>query len=399
MKKTFTFLFLLSGFFSFSQLNKVPVDEVRSDKLPEPGFEAFRTIDDDPATFYYSRSDQNSPDALDFFFTKEVTSIKKIVYTPAFIPDGRWQLLDVFYSTRSDPYKLIPIERGLRWEPNFDTNEIILAVAIPEPYSISFWVREAWNGFSSCAEMEFYSEDTPLFVPTVTKTYGDADYFPGNISADGVLVQSYSSSNTTIATIENNKVHIVGAGTAIITARLNDATTAQQTLTVNKAALTVTADNKTKSHGAENPVLTVSYLGFVKQEKASDLLTIPTAVTTATTFTEVGSYPITVDGGASNNYEFTYVKGTLTIEASLGTADFNKNNLTYYPNPVKDLWHVSFDKEITHITVVNFLGQTVAEKALHGTQGSVDLSGFAPGVYFIKVTAVNGTETIKVIKE
>lgn len=399
MKKTFTFLFLLSGFFSFSQLNKVLVDEVTSIQQTDPGFEVSQIIDNDPATFYRSQSNQNGPDAVDFFFTAAVSSIKKIVYTPAPGRDGHWQLLNVYYRTQSDPNKFIPIELNLRWEPNSATKEIILEDAIKEPYAITFMVRQAWNGFSSCAEMEFYSEDTPLFVPTVTKTYGDADYFPGNISADGVLVQSYSSSNTTIATIENNKVHIVGVGTATITARLNDATTAQQTLTVNKAALTVTADNKTKSHGAENPVLTVSYLGFVKQETASDLLTIPTTVTTATTFTEVGSYPITVHGGVSNNYEFTYVKGTLTIEASLGTADFNKNNLTYYPNPVKDLWHVSFDKEITHITVVNFLGQTVAEKALHGTQGSVDLSGFAPGVYFIKVTAVNGTETIKVIKE
>src|SRR5206468_9150549 len=43
------------------------------------------------------------------------------------------------------------------------------------------------------------------------------------------------------------------------------------TLTVTKASLTVTADDKTKTYGAGNPALTVSYAGFVNGDTAASL--------------------------------------------------------------------------------------------------------------------------------
>src|SRR5438046_3860685 len=53
------------------------------------------------------------------------------------------------------------------------------------------------------------------------------------------------------------------------------------TLTVNAAALTITADDKTKTYGAANPALTVSYAGFVNGDTAASLTTAPTVSTTA----------------------------------------------------------------------------------------------------------------------
>src|SRR5207249_11486430 len=43
------------------------------------------------------------------------------------------------------------------------------------------------------------------------------------------------------------------------------------TLTVNKARLTVTTDDKTKTYGAGNPALKVSYAGFVNRDKSLSL--------------------------------------------------------------------------------------------------------------------------------
>ena len=54
------------------------------------------------------------------------------------------------------------------------------------------------------------------------------------------------------------------------------------TLTVTPAALTVTADNKTKVYGAAMPTLTVSYSGFVNGDTSASLTTQPTLTTTAT---------------------------------------------------------------------------------------------------------------------
>jgi hypothetical protein len=51
-------------------------------------------------------------------------------------------------------------------------------------------------------------------------------------------------------------------------------------LTITPVGLTLTADNKTKSQGAANPTLTISYSGFVNGDDSSDLTTQPAIATT-----------------------------------------------------------------------------------------------------------------------
>ena len=81
--------------------------------------------------------------------------------------------------------------------------------------------------------------------PLPTKTFGDVDFDPGVTSSAGLPV-TYASSNTLVATIVNDKIHIVGAGTAIITASqagnatYSEATPVNLNLLVNKANQTIT---------------------------------------------------------------------------------------------------------------------------------------------------------------
>src|SRR5204863_5895176 len=90
------------------------------------------------------------------------------------------------------------------------------------------------------------------------------------------------------------------------------------TLTVTKASLTGTADDKTKTYGAGNPTLTVSYAGFVNGDTAASLSGTLSVTTTATAASAVGSYPLTASGQTSGNYTISYVAGTLTVtKASL----------------------------------------------------------------------------------
>jgi hypothetical protein len=90
------------------------------------------------------------------------------------------------------------------------------------------------------------------------------------------------------------------------------------TATITKVALTATADNKTITAGNPDPAFTVTYTGFVNSETASVLNTAPTASVTGA-HTATGSYPIVVSGGTDNNYNFTYVNGTLTVNAAQTT--------------------------------------------------------------------------------
>ena len=86
-------------------------------------------------------------------------------------------------------------------------------------------------------------------------------------------------------------------------------------LTVTKATLLVTADNQTKAYGQENPVLTFQYSGWKNNESQIVLNTKPTISTTVTITTAPGVYEnvITLSGGADNNYDFTYVSASFTV--------------------------------------------------------------------------------------
>jgi len=113
------------------------------------------------------------------------------------------------------------------------------------------------------------------------------------------------------------KVRIIKAGTTGITAsqagnaNYNAATSITRTLTINKAGLTITANNATKISGAANPVFTAKYSGFVNGDNPTNLLTEP--IFKAPTTTTPGTYDLSVSGATAANYAITFVKGSLTI--------------------------------------------------------------------------------------
>lgn len=85
-------------------------------------------------------------------------------------------------------------------------------------------------------------------------------------------------------------------------------------LTITRAPLTVTADDKTKLAGTRNPALTASFSGFV----AGDTPAIAQAAgmqlsTTAQTLSPPGEYPIRVDPFVLSNYTITTVPGTMRV--------------------------------------------------------------------------------------
>jgi hypothetical protein len=80
---------------------------------------------------------------------------------------------------------------------------------------------------------------TISFAAIPAKLTTDVDFSPGATSNSGLAV-TYTSSNSLVATIVNNNIHIVGAGTVTITASQSGnssyyaATNVSQSLTVNK---------------------------------------------------------------------------------------------------------------------------------------------------------------------
>jgi hypothetical protein len=159
-------------------------------------------------------------------------------------------------------------------------------------------------------------------VPALTATYsgfvnGDA---AGSLTKAPTLTTTASSSSAA-GTYPINASAAVDPNYTI--------TYVAGTLTVGKASLKVTADNKTMPLGGPLPTFTVSYTGFVNGDGATNLTTAPTATTTATASSGAGTYTITPAGGVDDNYTFQYVNGTLTVGKAVLTITANSAGSVY----------------------------------------------------------------------
>jgi len=175
------------------------------------------------------------------------------------------------------------------------------------------------------------SNQNLTFNPLDAKTFGDASFIPAASASSGLPV-SFTSSNTSVATISNSNLTATGAGTTIITAAQagNDnysaAPSVDQILVVNKAQLTVTATAQSKTYGAANPTLSFSYSGFKNDEDASVLNVLPVTTTTVSTTSPAGVYSgsdaIIVSGGSDDNYSFSYLPADFTVTKAIQTITF-----------------------------------------------------------------------------
>lgn len=86
-------------------------------------------------------------------------------------------------------------------------------------------------------------------------------------------------------------------------------------LTIEKAPLIITADDKARTYGDSNPQFTFSYDGLKLGETVSNALSaMPMAMTDAKIASPVGEYPIYVSGAEAMNYDIQYVQGMLFVE-------------------------------------------------------------------------------------
>ena len=118
------------------------------------------------------------------------------------------------------------------------------------------------------------------------------------------------------ATGENGaRIDLVGVGQCTVTAHQAEylpvflrADDVSRSFEVAPADLTITADNKTRVYGADEPTYTASVVGLASGDTKADLgdLTFAGAAPDA----GVGSYVITVSGATNPNYDITYATGT-----------------------------------------------------------------------------------------
>jgi len=174
-------------------------------------------------------------------------------------------------------------------------------------------------------------------------TYGGSVTFTATISSGPTGAVTFYSNGTAIGTGTISgptaifTTSTLAAGTHSITASwpgnssYGPVTSAVVSQTVNKAVLTVTANNASRAYGAANPAFTSTYSGFLNGDTVSVLTGAPIITTTATATSPVGSYPIspTIGSLTATNYSFTFVNGTLTIGQAVLTVTANNASRAY----------------------------------------------------------------------
>ncbi len=107
-------------------------------------------------------------------------------------------------------------------------------------------------------------------------------------------------------------------------------TTAARSFEITKAPLTISAKNKTITYGDEPADNGVEYSGFVREDDASVLGGTLVLSIAYTPNGPVGEYVITPFGVISDNYEITFVNGTLTVEPKEITIAWDKQTSFVY---------------------------------------------------------------------
>lgn len=185
---------------------------------------------------------------------------------------------------------------------------------------------EAASSSVACTAME-YGYTNPAAGTVILSNNGTAE-------ASGVAAALTNGSNFSITQLPSDSIAVgdtaavsvtpktgLAAGTYTDTLKVTynsgSAVSVPVTFTVNKRAVTVTADNISKTYGDENPVLTYKLTSGAVV--SGDSLQIA-CNTTASKSSDAGTYPITVTPGSNPNYKITAKAGTLTINKKVITS-------------------------------------------------------------------------------
>jgi hypothetical protein len=176
------------------------------------------------------------------------------------------------------------------------------------------------------------------FGALTAKTYGDADFDVSATASSGLPV-AFSTTTTTVCTVTGATVHLVAVGECTIDANqagdsnYNPASQVSQGFTVNPKALTITADDATKTYGDTVTFLGTEFTtGALVPGDTVDSATLTSAGAAATATVTGSPYAIVASaavGTGLDNYDITYVDGSLAVDKKALTITADDATKTY----------------------------------------------------------------------
>ncbi|WP_159456159.1 MBG domain-containing protein [Chitinophaga eiseniae] len=196
----------------------------------------------------------------------------------------------------------------------------------PGSYPIQFTAVTSSNNYNIVpvgGTMTITAAPQTITFPAISdKTYGDGNFTAGATTSSGLPV-TYSVVNGP-ATVNGSTITITGAGTVTIAAQqpgdgnYDPAQQTTQTFRINKAVLTVTANDKARAYNQANPFLDYTITGLVNGDNGSVVSGTAAITTAAGLSSDAGIYPINITTGTlhADNYDFSFTNGSLTITPS-----------------------------------------------------------------------------------
>ena len=233
-----------------------------------------------------------------------------------------------------------------------------------------------------------YGDDAPAYTYSITGFISGED--ESVLSGAPKIVCSYVKGNDAgDYTIDIRKGTLAAANYSF--------TLVDGTLTVNKATLTVTADDKTVEYGQDPPAYTASISGFVLGQESSVISGEPALACDYAAGDDAKDYTITVSQGTltAKNYDFSFVPGVLTVTPAPLTVKADDKTVKFL-DPIPD-YTVSYSGFVAGDTYSDLGGTLVYDCDYKpgspvGTY-TITPSGLVSGNYAI--TYVPGTLTVE----
>ena len=199
--------------------------------------------------------------------------------------------------------------------------------------------------------------------------------------------------NTTYTWSANGTVYSTGG---IYTSTTNCVTRTLD-LTINTATTPTGAATQVINGGVATDAtiedIVISGTGIIWYPTLADAIANTNAILAGTQLVDGEDYfAVSVNGTCASSAL------QVTVTVVLGNASFDLSQLNYYPNPVKDIFNVKYNKEIISVDVYDLTGRKVMEMKPNTLEVQLNMTNLSSAMYIVRLQSADGITELKVYK-